>query len=282
VRMLSVRFSSTPRASRLRGLALAPVLALAAVAPAQAELDWTAALEGEHRSEKNAARDAFRHPRETLEFFGLREDMTVVELSPGGGWYTEVLAPLLAPSGNYYAAHYSVNGGSYARRALGRYLQKLGENDDVYGKVTVTTLSPPSTVVIAPPGSADMVLAFRNVHSWMGSDSLAEVFVAAFDALKPGGVFGVVQHRASDGRDIERMKDTGYVSEDHVIAAARSVGFELGGRSEINANPRDTGQWEGGVWELPPSLAGDEADREARLAIGESDRMTLKFVKPAK
>jgi len=282
VRMLpACLFSTFPRFT-LRGAALAPVLGLALAAPVQADLDWKTALQGEHRSEKNAARDPYRHPRQTLEFFGLREDMTVVELSPGGGWYTEVLAPLLAPSGNYYAAHYSVNGGSYARRALGRYLQKLGEDDEVYGKVTVTTLSPPSTVVIAPPGAADMVLAFRNVHSWMGSDSLAEVFVAAFDALKPGGVFGVVQHRAKDGRDVERMKDTGYVSEDHVIAAALSVGFELADRSEINANPKDTGEWEGGVWELPPSLAGDEADREARLAIGESDRMTLKFVKPAR
>ncbi len=243
--------------------------------------DWEVALGGEHRSEKNAARDEFRHPRETLEFFGLEEDMTVVELSPGGGWYTEVLAPLLAESGTYYAAHYDANGNGYRRRALGRYLQKLGDNEDVYGKVMVTTLDAPAEVTIAPAGSADMVLAFRNIHSWMGGGVLAETLVAAFDALKPGGVFGVVQHRAKDGRDEERMKETAYISEDYVIAAARSVGFELADKSEINANPKDTAEWEGGVWELPPSLRGDEADREARMAVGESDRMTLKFVKPA-
>jgi predicted methyltransferase len=145
----------------------------------------------------------------------------------------------------------------------------------------VTTLAPPESIVIAPPASADLVLAFRNVHSWMRAGTLADTFVAAYDALKPGGVFGIVQHRAKDGRDQERMKETGYISEDFVIAAARSVGFELAGRSEVNANPKDTGDYEGGVWELPPSLAGDESTRAARIAVGESDRMTLKFVKPA-
>jgi predicted methyltransferase len=274
--------SALPRSLSLRSWAgtLATLFAVAAAPAALAELDWATALDGEHRSEKNAARDVYRHPRETLEFFGLREDMVVVELSPGGGWYTEVLAPLLAGSGRYYAAHSSPNGSAYGRRALGRYLQKLGENNDVYGGVTVTTLAPPSSIVIAPAGSADLVLAFRNVHSWMNAGVLAETFTAAFDALKPGGVFGVVQHRAKDGRDEARMKETAYISEDFVIAAAKSVGFELGARSDINANPRDTGQWEGGVWELPPTLDVDEAQREARVAIGESDRMTLKFIKP--
>ena len=248
--------------------------------PAQAELDWDMALTGDHRAEKNAARDEFRHPRETLEFFGLKEGMTVVELAPGGGWYTEVLAPLLKGNGAYYAAHHSPNGSSYARRSLGGYLQKLGENE-VYDEVTVTTLAPPASVVIAPAETADMVLAFRNIHSWMRGDTLAETLIAAYDALKPGGVFGVVQHRASDGRDQDAMKKTAYVSEDFVIAAAKSVGFELADRSEINANPKDTGEWERGVWELPPSLRGDPADREARIAVGESDRMTLRFVKPA-
>lgn len=249
--------------------------------PASAALDWSAALKGEHREAKNAARDEFRHPRETLEFFGLKEGMTVVELAPGGGWYTEVLAPLLRGNGSYYAAHYGPNSGAYARRSLGGYLQKLGENNDVYGEVTVTTLAMPSGVVIAPAGSADLVVAFRNVHSWMRAGTLAETFVAAFDALKPGGVFGIVQHRARDGRDEEAMKATGYVSEDFVIAAARSVGFELDERSEINANAKDTADYEKGVWELPPSLRGDEKDREARAAVGESDRMTLRFIKPA-
>jgi len=261
---------------------LVAALSVATAIPASAALDWESALNGAHRTEKNAARDVFRHPRETLEFFGLREDSTVVELSPSGGWYTEILAPLLRPSGRYFAAHYSPNGSSYARRSLGGYLQKLGANGEVYDAVTVTTLAPPESVVIAPAASADLVLAFRNVHSWMRAGVLKETFTAAFEALKPGGVFGVVQHRASDGRDVETMKSTGYISEDHVIAAARSVGFKLAGRSEVNANPKDTADYENGVWELPPMLGGDEENREARMAVGESDRMTLKFVKPTR
>lgn len=253
---------------------MAPQMALAA-------LDWDTALKGEHREPKNAARDEFRHPRQTLEFFGLEEGMTVVELAPGGGWYTEVIAPLLKGKGSYYAAHYSPNGQGYYRRALGAYLQKLGAKDEVYAEVTVTTLDPPMSIVIAPSGTADMVLAFRNVHSWMRGDVLTETFVAAYDSLKPGGVFGIVQHRAKDGRDPEAMKETGYISEDYVIAAATAIGFELDARSEVNANPKDTADHPDGVWELPPSLRGDEKFREARRAVGESDRMTLRFIKPA-
>lgn len=267
--------------SRVKKFSLALSLTVFSALPASAALDWSAALNGDHRDAKNAVRDEFRHPRETLEFFGLEEGMTVVELAPGGGWYTEVLAPLLRGNGVYYAAHYGLNSGAYARRSLGGYLKKLGVNDDVYGEVRVTALAPPSSVTIAPAGSADLVLAFRNVHSWMRAGTLAETLVAAFDALKPGGVFGVVQHRARDGRDEEAMKASGYVSEDYVIAAARSVGFELDARSEVNANPKDTADYEGGVWELLPALRSDAKDRNARAAVGESDRMTLRFVKPA-
>ena len=260
----------------LLALAQTTVLAL----PASAELDWGTALNGEHRSTGNTARDVYRHPRETLEFFGISEDMTVVELAPGGGWYTEILAPLLHERGEYYAAHYGMNGRSYYRRALGAYLQKLGENDDVYGNVTVTTLMPTESVLIAPGGTADMVLAFRNVHSWMRGEMLPETFATAYAALKPGGVFGVVQHRARDNRSVEQMKESGYVTEALVIETAEAAGFQLAARSEINANPGDSADYAGGVWELPPGLRGDESTRAQRLAIGESDRMTLKFVKP--
>lgn len=258
-------------------IAIALMLAL----PAQAALNWDAALAGKHRSEKNAARDAFRHPRQTLEFFGLREGMTIVELSPGGGWYTEVLAPLIADSGHYYAAHGSVNGSAYTRRSLGGYLTKLGKDDDTYGNVVVSELNPPDSVSIAPAGSADLVLAFRNIHTWMRGDVLDDVLAAAFTALKPGGVFGVVQHRGRDGISIDEMKSSAYVTEEHVIAAAKAAGFRLVGRSEINANPKDTADYENGVWALPPSLSNGDKDRERYLAIGESDRMTLKFLKPA-
>lgn len=256
-------------------------LSLALAVPAQAALDWDAALSGEHRSDKNAARDEYRHPRETLEFFGLREGMTVVELSPGGGWYTEVLAPLMAGNGRYYAAHGSVNGGAYARRSLGSYLVKLGEDDETYGRVMVSELSPPDAMAIAPEGSADLVLAFRNIHTWMRAGVLDEVLESVFAALKPGGVFGVVQHRGPEGNSIDDMKNTAYVTEDYVISAVEAAGFSLTDRSEVNANPKDTADYENGVWTLPPSLTLGDEDRERYLAIGESDRMTLKFTKPA-
>lgn len=256
-------------------------LSLALAVPAQAALDWAAALSGEHRSEKNAARDEYRHPRETLEFFGLREDMTVVELSPGGGWYTEVLAPLMADNGRYYAAHGSVNGGAYARRSLGSYLVKLGEDDDTYGGVIVSELSPPDAMAIAPDGSADLVLAFRNIHTWMRAGVLEEVLESVFAALKSGGVFGVVQHRGPEDSSIDDMKNTAYITEEYVISAAEAAGFTLADRSEVNANPKDTADYEKGVWTLPPSLTLGDEDRKRYLAIGESDRMTLKFIKPA-
>ncbi|GAB3308017.1 class I SAM-dependent methyltransferase [Haliea atlantica] len=256
------------------------LLALA-VLPAHAQLDWDAALAGEHRSEANRARDDARHPRETLEFFGLREGMTVVELSPGGGWYTEVLAPLLVDNGTLYAAHFGLNApGAYFRKSLGGYLQKLAANHELYGPVVVTQLQPPAETTVAPAGSADLVVAFRNVHSWMRSDSLDAVFQAAHAALKPGGVLGIVQHRAEAGRSEEQMASTGYVTEAHVIAAAEAAGFTLDGRSEINANPRDTRDHPQGVWSLPPSLVGGDEGREGFMAIGESDRMTLRFRKP--
>ncbi|QIB64375.1 class I SAM-dependent methyltransferase [Kineobactrum salinum] len=251
------------------------------VVPAQAALDWETALQGPQRSAENKARDDFRHPRETLEFFGLEEGMTVVELSPGGGWYTEVLAPLVVGNGKLYAAHLDPNGGAYARNSLGGYLQKLAADHELYGPVVVTRLQPPEETAIAPAGSADLVLAFRNVHSWLGQNALKETLEAAHRALKPGGVLGVVQHRASAdaATDPETMGRTGYVSEDYLVEVATEAGFELAASSDINANPRDTADHPGGVWALPPVLRGGDQNREAMLAIGESDRMTLKFVK---
>jgi len=242
---------------------------------------WQTALSGENRSAANKARDVYRHPAETLQFFGLTPSMTLVEMSPGGGWYTEILAPLMKDNGSYYAAHHSANGpGGYYRTSLGRFLQKLGENPGVYGDVVVTTLQPPAETNIAPAGSADMVVAFRNVHSWMRAGAAEQVFSAVFESLKPGGVFGVVQHRAKAGTDIESMKKTGYVTERQVLDMAKAAGFVLAGSSEINANAKDTADYPEGVWTLPPSLRMKDKNREKYLAIGESDRMTLKFVKP--
>ena len=248
---------------------------------AQADLNWEEALSGDHRSEANRARDEYRHPRETLSFFGIADGMTVMELSPGGGWYTEVLAPLMDGNGTLIAAHFSPNGGSYARRSLGGYLKKLGEDADVYGSVEVSTLQPPSAVSPAEPGTVDLALAFRNVHSWLRADHAEMVFSVIAETLRPGGVLGIVQHRGEAGLSLEQMKNTAYVSEEKVIELAQLAGLQLDARSEINANAKDTKDHPSGVWTLPPTLAAGETDRQRYVAIGESDRMTLRFIKPA-
>ena len=248
--------------------------------PAKASGVWESALQGEHRNETAKARDAHRHPRETLEFFDVTPTSTVLEMYPGGGWYTDILAPLLAENGKLYAAHMGVNESSYARRALGGFLSKLGANGDLYRAVRVTTFSPPNAINVAPAGSVDVALAFRNVHSWMRLATLETALASVYDALKPGGVFGVVQHRGTEGMSEERMKDTGYVDPAHLIRIAELIGFELVAESEINANPKDTKNHDMGVWTLPPSYRLGDQDRVKYEQIGESDRMTLKFVKP--
>ncbi|HWP94354.1 MAG TPA: methyltransferase domain-containing protein [Gammaproteobacteria bacterium] len=242
-----------------------------------------AALAGAHRSEANRARDRHRHPKETLLFFGLRPDMTVIELWPGaGGWYTEVLAPVLRERGRLIAAHFSPDApGEYYRRNHPLYLEKLKANPAIYDRVAVIAFQPPEQVTLGPDGSADMVLTFRNLHNWMMNDSLDEVFAAAYRVLKPGGVFGVVEHRANEGTDPREIAKTGYVPESYVIELARQAGFILDAKSEINANPKDTKDHPKGVWTLPPTLRLGDTDRDKYLAIGESDRMTLRFVKPA-
>ncbi|MBN7798861.1 class I SAM-dependent methyltransferase [Parahaliea mediterranea] len=261
--------------------ALVLVAALAACG-ARAGLDWTGALDGAQRSEANRARDTFRHPRQTLEFFGLEPGMTVVEIAPGGGWYTEVLAPLLRGNGTLYAAHYSLNPpNAYYRNSLGRFLQKLAADSELYDGVVVTQLQPPAQALAAPAGSADLALAFRSVHSWMRADTLAPTLGAIYAALKPGGRFGLVQHRAQPGTSVADMKRTGYVTEAYVIAAAEKAGFELVERADINANPKDSADHPKGVWNLPPALRDGGKRRDHYLAIGESDRMTLLFAKPA-
>lgn len=244
-----------------------------------------AALGGEHRSTENKARDVYRHPKETLTFFGFRSDMTVVEVWPGGGWYTEILAPALRDNGKLYAAQYGVNPPfAYQRRYFGEFMSKVGTTPDLYREVTVTALDFPYELRIAPAGSADLVVTFRNVHNWAGEgygqDATRLGYLAMFDALKPGGVLGVVDHRWPDPKTEDPSAANGYLSEQRVIADAEKAGFRFVGRSEINSNPKDTHNHPEGVWTLPPSLALGDTDREKYLAIGESDRMTLKFVKP--
>lgn len=237
---------------------------------------------GEHRTAENRERDVHRHPVETLRWFGLREDMTVVEISPGGGWYTEIIAPFVKGSGTYYAAGFDPDSSvEFFRRGAQRFAEKLEASPELYGEVVTTVLAPPGQMDIAPAGSADLVLTFRNVHNWMAAGTADDVFAAMYRALKPGGTLGVVEHRAAPGQPLDPKAASGYVGEEQVIALAKSAGFEFVDRSEINANPADAKDHPEGVWTLPPTLRLGAQDRERYLAIGESDRMTLKFVKPA-
>jgi predicted methyltransferase len=248
-------------------------LALAAAAGIQAQAadPLKAAIAAEHRLVGNVARDVHRHPYETLSFFGIKPTDTVVELAPGGGgWYTEILAPYLRDAGQLYAA----DGGSVRFKAK---MDSMG----VYSKVKITTFDAAKGLLeVAPAGTADAVLTFRNVHNWMGQGTTQAVFDAAFKALKPGGTFGVVEHRLPASRTQDPKAPNGYVQEAVVIKFAEAAGFKLAGKSEVNANPKDTADHENGVWALPPTYANKDKDRAKYQAIGESDRMTLKFTKP--
>ncbi len=242
-----------------------------------------AVISGEHRASENTSRDQYRHPVETLAFFEVRPSMTVVEVWPGGGWYTEILAPLLRQSGRYIAAGFVTNpelAPQWRIQLMQALEAKMAAAPDLYGKPLITELGLPDSWVAAPPGSADRVLTFRNVHNWLKGGYAEPMFEAFYAALKPGGILGVVEHRARPGTSIEAMKVSGYMTEEYVIKLATEAGFKLEARSEVNANPKDSADHAEGVWTLPPSLRLGEKDREKYLAIGESDRMTLKFVKP--
>ena len=239
------------------------------------------AIDGKHRSIAHKKRDKYRHPQQTLNFFDVKDNMTVVEVWPGEGWYTEILAPYLKDRGKLYAAHFSADAEpSYFKKNRREFIKKLKRRPKVYGKVQLTVLQPPKFLQIAPANSADRVLTFRNVHNWMKDDQAAAVFNAMYKALKPGGILGVVEHRNSTLKPQDPKAESGYVSEDYVIALARNAGFEFLAKSEINANKKDSKNYPEGVWTLPPALKLKDKDRKKYLAIGESDRMTIKFIKP--
>ena len=239
-------------------------------------------ISGEHRSDSNKARDPYRHPKQTLEFFGLQEDMTVVEICPSGGWYAEIIAPYLNESGQYISAGYDPNDEiSYFRTSAVKFMERLNQDPDLYSNVKHTILKLPDRIEIAEPNSADMLLTFRNIHNWMGSDQADAVFEGFFKVLKPGGILGVVEHRGDSSvpQDIEAQ--SGYVNQEYAIALAEKAGFVFEAASEINANPKDTKNHRDGVWTLPPTYSSlSDEEKKSYSDIGESDRFTLKFRKP--
>lgn len=266
--------------TRILGLAL--ICVFSAAASADNALKLEAAARGAHRSTENVTRNVWRHPVETLQFFGIRDDMTVVEIWPGGGgWYTEVLAPYLRDSGKLIAANYDGSTGrEYFERNAQKFKDKIAAQPDVYDQVEVAALMPPASMEPAPAGSADMVVTFRNLHNWIGNGYAEAMFEKMYELLKPGGILGLVAHRGNpDMVGIEWAKK-GYVPEAEAIRLAVAAGFEFTERAEINANPKDTKDYADGVWTLPPSYRAGDTDKAKYEAIGESDRMTLKFVKP--
>jgi predicted methyltransferase len=237
-----------------------------------------AVLAGSWRSENNKARDVYRHPKATLQFFGLQPDQTVIEITPGSGWYSEILAPLLRDNGHYIAA--VADNDAEAKQDAAGLRTKFAADSTEYGKASIVGFNPQAPV-FGPAGSADMVLTFRNVHNWAMAGTAQTMFKAFYAVLKPDGVLGVVDHRAALGATFDSVKSSGYLPTDYIIKLATDAGFKLDAQSEINANPKDTKDYPKGVWTLPPTLTLGDQDRAKYLAIGESDRMTLRFVKAA-
>jgi predicted methyltransferase len=234
---------------------------------------------GPQRSPELKARDGARHPYEELHFFGLAENQTVVEIWPGGaGFWTEILAPYLHDKGTYYAAE-GEGTTEEGRKANAAFAAKLAAHPETYGKVIVTQFKG-DRHEIAPAGSADLVVTFRNLHNWLADHEGEAAFRAFYKALKPGGILGVEAHRGRTDQPQDPDAKSGYVREDYAIALAESVGFKFVASSEVNANPKDTKDYPAGVWTLPPTFRLRDTDRAKYQAIGESDRFVVKFVKP--
>ncbi len=274
------------RSIGLLAAALMAVSTLAGAAPVTSQTTGAdlaklkAVVSGDQRSAANKARDPYRHPVETLAFFGIRPNMTVVELWPFGGWYTEIIAPYLKGTGTYYAAAQDPGSNDAEDKELNAKLKALFDSrPDLYSGVKWSVLAK-GKYNLAPDASADMVVTFRNIHNWVWSGYEKDVFAAAFRALKPGGILGVEEHRNNNPQE-KPGKGQAYTGEEYAIGLIQSVGFKLVARSDINNNPKDTKNYPKGVWTLPPSYAEGDKDRAKYAAIGESDRFTLKFVKPA-
>ncbi|HEY4210415.1 MAG TPA: hypothetical protein VGM84_02940 [Steroidobacteraceae bacterium] len=250
-------------------------------------LELDRVLAGTHRSEANRARDRYRHPKETLLFFGIRPEMKVLEVWPEPGWYTEIIAPLVRTKGQYTAAVIPTDPGSRnIENRLDGYRQMLAGQmpagrPDLYDKVDVVTF-PSDGSDVAPANSLDLIVTFRNIHNWMARDVAQQAFASMYRALKPGGVLGVTEHRGNPAVPQDPHAKSGYVNEDYAIRMIEAQGFKLRGKSQINANHADTKDYEQGVWVLPPTFRLGDKDRAKYAAIGESDRFTLKFEKPRK
>ncbi len=271
-----------PGAERSPSAAAAPASAENPVTSAPAVDAMAAILAGDHRSAENQARDQYRHPAETLAFFGLRPDSIVLEIWPGEGWYTEIIAPYVREQGRFIAAGFDPNSEiEFIRKGAAMYQAKLNEHPELYDHVEMAVLMPPDKLEIAPPDSIDLIVTFRSVHNWLPRGDQDAVIAAMYKALKPGGAVGVEEHRgiASEPQDPEAK--TGYVNQDYAISLFEKAGFVLDATSEINANPADTKNYPEGVWALPPTLRMGAEGRDTYLAIGESDRFTLRFIKPA-
>lgn len=266
----------------MKYLFLASVLIMSACSSKKGPLELPETIEeavvSGYRNPENVKRDIHRHPADTLKFFGLSPEMTVVEISPGQGWYMEILAPLLVERGHYVMAM-PVGDRPYFKTNEEIINSLKTKYPNVGNKIETALFSPPTTIKLPADNSADMVLTFRNVHNWMTAKGDKEAFKAFFKVLKPGGILGVVEHRALPTQE-DPLAKSGYVREQDVIELAAQAGFKLVGTSEINANPKDTKDHPEGVWTLPPSLKLGEKNKDKYLAIGESDRMTLKFMKP--
>ncbi len=247
-----------------------------------------AAITGEHRSAEKRARDAYRNPYETLTFFGLREDMTVLEINATGGWYTEIIAPVVADSGKYFATMWAPDTSEWAKGAYNALEELIDADRELYGDAEVVSISGDNFRPIEP-GSADLVLTFRNIHNWMTSGSIHDMLEMMYVSAKPGGHLGIVEHRGNPLIRQDPRAESGYVNEGYTIKLAEEAGWQLVATSDINNNPMDDKDYEKRVWRLPPTLRYlalegwpevDEAQRIRSLAIGESDRFTLLFVKP--
>ena len=243
-----------------------------------AELDKV--LQGPQRDSKNVARDVYRHPKETLMFFDMKSDMKVLEILPGRGWYTEILAPLMRDSGELTVASFGeTHPTEYLRNIHIDFMKKLDADTDTYGKVEVVVFNDGGYLKDIPDNSIDIVVTFRNTHNWIRRGGIEEIYASFNRVLKPGGILGVVQHRADKGTDAKITAEKGYVPESYLINLVEDAGFELVKKSDVNINLADSKDYPKGVWSLPPSYREKDKDKARYTAIGESDRMTLKFIK---